>query len=567
MSVPEPLSKLNSSTSDNFDYKPSKVVAIFLIHFDVRRGYQLVWSKQTNNRSPIDLKGLDYKVLPSGIQDHDNSTVFISHSYQDIVYYGLGRFRQNMPSTNEESNQINRDDVKMYSLGILCEPTSNNMWKSNEFISNGWEYISVLDNCLKEFLDGNNYDDYSIFENVLDDITGNHLKVGKPSHNINNHPLGKLPQLFQSVGPLVFLLFKLCLLRKNILIFHQNHSKVDNFSLGAFTFLLSLLSIIPNDIKICSDALLYSQPIYNIGLNDLDSSLLKPRGIIASTNDDILIYQNKLYDYGVFLPSEEYGNSFILKSDTLVNGTKSPIDILHQRTKATIKDYYKFKLIYKQLLTRTRNQVSNASTDDLVSIKTSNSNISSRARGFISNKDDTYLEAEPTWWLDSATCPISWREYIWSAFSWFASAGTVSEDANKLETTDEQPSRPINNEDSSLNDEDSRNRLIQLVEIVGRFHMLTKKWFYLMNEIILEELDLQNHSADTTLPESSDPLLSALDENSKIDIELTYQDIIDMELDPYSEQDLQFVKDFVLLYWGSAVRNVDIGIGLSGICC
>lgn len=569
MTASEPLSKFNSITSDNFEYKPSRVIALFLINFDVRHGYQLIWSKQVRGRQPIDLNGLDYKVLPSGIQEHDNSTVFISHSCDNTVYYGLGRFRQKIIDANNQSSQINRDDVKMYSLGILCESMPNPMWKSNEFINNGWEYINKLDNGLEKFLNGNDYDNFVIFDEVFDNVTSNHLTVGRPNVNINNHLLSKLPLMFQSLGPLVFSLFKQCLLRKRILIFHQNHSKIDNFSLGAFTYLLSLLSTVPNDIKLYSDSLTYSQPLYNIGLNDLNSSLLELPATIATTNDDILMYQKDLYDYALFLPNEEYENSYVLKADTIVNSMKSPLDFLNQRVKATLKDYYKFKLIYKQLLTRTRSHTTNASTDDLVSIKTSNSNVSSRGWGLSSQKDEAYLEAEPSWWLDSATCPISWREYIWSAFSWFASAGTVSEDSNKLETNDDHPSRPINNDESALNEEDSRRKLIQLVEIIGRFHMLSKKWFYLMNEIIREELDEQSQVGESTFIQSdaNGPLLANIDESSKISIELTYQDIIDMELDPYSEQDLQFVKDFVLLYWGSVVTNVEIGIGLSGICC
>lgn len=569
MTASEPLSKFNSITSDNFEYKPSRVIALFLINFDVRRGYQLVWSKQVRGRQPIDLNGLDYKVLPSGIQEHDNSTVFISHSYDNTVYYGLGRFRQKIIDANNQSSQINRDDVKMYSLGILCESMPNPMWKSNEFINNGWEYINKLDNGLEKFLNGNDYDNFAIFDEVFDNVTSNHLTVGRPNVNINNHLLSKLPLMFQSLGPLVFSLFKQCLLRKRILIFHQIHSKIDNFSLGAFTYLLSLLSAVPNDIKLYSDSLTYSQPLYNIGLNDLNSPLLELSATIATTNDDILMYQKDLYDYALFLPNEEYENSYVLKSDTIVNSMKSPLDFLYQRVKATLKDYYKFKLIYKQLLTRTRSHTTNASTDDLVSIKTSNSNVSSRGWGLSSQKDEAYLEAEPSWWLDSATCPISWKEYIWSAFWWFASAGTVSENSNKLENSDDHPSRPINNDESALNEEDSRRKLIQLVEIIGRFHMLSKKWFYLMNEIIREELDEQSQVGESTFIQSdpNGPLLANIDESSKISIELTYQDIIDMELDPYSEQDLQFVKDFVLLYWGSVVTNVEIGIGLSGICC
>lgn len=563
MSTTEPLSRHNSTTSGQLDYKPSKIIAIFLIKFDVKYGYKLVWSKQSDSKASINLDGLDYKVFPSGLQEHESNTVLISHKDGDTIYYGLGRFRQKAINS-DESNQINRDNVHMYSIGILCEPTVNLAWKSNEFLSNGWEHINNLDEALLKFINAGDYNNFTVFEDIFNNVDNNHLRVGNTSGPINNHPLNKLPLMFQSLGPLVFTLYKQALLRKNILIFHQNHSKLDNFSLGSFTYLLSLLSVVPADTERYNDTILYSQPIYSIGLNDLGTSLMASRAAIATTNDDILMYQKGVYDYAVFLPNGEYNNTFILKADTLVNDIKNPLDCMNQRVKATRKDYHKFKLVFKQLSTKNRG---NMSTDDLASIKTTNSNISSRGWGSGLSKDDTFLEGEPSWWLDLATSPISWREYIWSAFSWFASAGTVSEDSNPLETNDEQPTKSLNNECPVLNEEDSKRNLIQLVDIVGQFHKLTKKWFHLINEIVLEETENhQSHALDNNR-EDQDLLLNRENNPDKVNIEMTYQDIIDMELDPYSEQDLHFVKEFILLYWGSSVDSVEIGIGLNGICC
>ena len=95
--------------------------------------------------------------------------------------------------------------------------------------------------------------------------------------------------------------------------------------------------------------------------------------------------------------------------------------------------------------------------------------------------------------------------------------------------------------------------LVDLVNIVGYFHKLTKKWFYMINEAVLEVWDDQASTDDQPL-------------TRRICLELTYQDVVEMELDPYSNADLEFLKQFVLLYW-EVVDSVEIGMGLNSICC
>ena len=82
--------------------------------------------------------------------------------------------------------------------------------------------------------------------------------------------------------------------------------------------------------------------------------------------------------------------------------------------------------------------------------------------------------------------------------------------------------------------------------MVGGFHRLTKKWFYVVEEIVAEAVEEQGEGAT---------------------LRLTHQDVVDMELDPYAEQDVSFIEEFVLLYWGSVVDAVEIGIGFENICC
>lgn len=541
-------------------HQPSKVVAIFLAQFDVHSGYKLVWSKSTLD--DFDFDGLDYKGLPSGIHESTQSTLLISHVLSKL-YYGVSRFRQHILGEPTDSSP-DRENVKMYSLGILCDPKEekdhSKSWKPNEFISNGWEYIDMIDAELEKFIqDDSNFDGLaSLFDEMVSRTSRLSPKNSPLTPNIDNHPLTKLPNLFEMAGPLLFTLYKQSLLRKRILIFNKNlseHASDHYFIVNSFTYLISLLSIIPQNISTISKDeknSSYSQPIYNVGLQDLSSTLFKMKGYVGTTNDEILLYQKDLYDIAVVINGE------VKDELTTIIDAKDvgPSVDVSKRIRATPKDYYKFKLIYKDLFAshsgttpRRFTNHSNLSTDDLNSINTSEDLHSLKVCDLSSFE-------EPSWWLNYSTEPISWRESIWSAFSWFATAGQVE---NVPQSTTPTPSK---REDSGLD-------LLQLINIVGYFHKLTKKWIYLINEIVLEQLEDQRGTGNGV--EGDDDmnasLISSLTSNDKINIELTYQDIVDMELDPYSDQDVEFVKELVLLYWSSLVDNVEIGIGFNGVCC
>lgn len=554
-------STMNSQLLPNL-YSLPTVAAVFLAKFDIKEGYKLVWSKSNN----IDLTGLEYKSFPSGIHEYDSNTVLISQKSDNKTYYGFCRFKQ---INNNGMDEMDRNKIKMYSMGILIEPQegdkSKKYWKPNDFLLVGWEHINTVDDFLKEYLlvkgiGNSNDEDLAKLEQFYSNLTNSNLSLystKSKSLNLENHLLYQLPKLFNILGPLIFPAYKLCLLRKNIVLFNninQLNKSVDFFANGSFTYLLSLLSIIPQDVNTVTNQEknnYYGQPLYQIGLNDV-GSINKDVHFIASTNDEILKYQTDLYDYGI---SIEINNTSLFSSD-------------NQTLRSTLKDYQKFKKIYSRIKNL---PISNSNLfDDTMSITTSNSIFSNIKFGypFISDAEDS--RGEPEWWLNNATSPVSWREYIWSAFSWFASAGSTSNPT----TANESSCR--HNEDELNQSEDiiAKKNLIALINVVGYFHKLTKKWFYLINEIILEELEERKPSVHAPRSdvidnenELNESLISSLTSDTKINIELTYQDITDMELDPYSEQDLDFVKQFVLTYWGGIVNEVDIGIGFQGICC
>lgn len=475
-----------------------RIAALFLIQFNVRTGYELVWSSNT-----LDLTGLDYKLLPSGIHNFNETTVLVSHLNEDKLYYGLGRFRQYTVGGN--NLETSRDDIKMYSLGILCEPVKSD-WKPNEYINNGWEYIDLLDSKLDEFLKKERYNDFSIFEKLSEDFQKNSISN---NININDHLLTRLSDFIHLLGPLVLVVYKQALLRKRILIVNK---EVDYFTVSSFTYLIALLSIIPKQSEINSASVWNSVPIYGIGLPDLQLKLTHIDGFIALTNDEIMVSQKGLYDVAI-----------IIGDDVEVRNSDGG------QIKATHTDYTNFKTIFKELYgPKSAKQVRgitnhlNISTDDL-SLHTTYSISTATNRHPIAI-------SEPSWWLD-ATESRTWSGSFWHAFSWFATAGAA------LDHDHEQT------EVNEISEQSGKVDLIQLVNIVGSFHKRTTKYIYLINEII----DDQSRG------------------EGFIDLELAYLDMVDMELDPYSEQDLKFIRDFILNYWGDKVTGVSVGMGFA--CC
>lgn len=536
--------------------KPPQVVGLFLVKFDMRTGYEMVWSKLKNGYE-VDLSGIEYKVLPSGIHEFREDMILFTHMHDKKIYYGVSKFRQitielenpfdDSNAVEEHVQQIDRSNIYMYSLGCLCAPLAETDWIPDTYISNGFEYIAGLDEYLVEFLnnpDMNNYD-------KLQQIDVDDLPINK-FHN----PIVNLLKFFNYFGPLVFTLYKLCLTRPRIIIFNQG--KDNNFLVETFNYILSILSLIPQKLKInhqntrshLGKDLDFIQPLYNISLNDLESPLLKLSSFIATTNDDILMYQ-PIYDYAIIL---NHSNPCpIIRSFKDINAHNHPL-------KSTYNDYTKFKIVYQQLIDKSDNVPHNKSVDNL-SINTSNSFLSN-FKFFGSNlgASTAVIKYEPNWWLKDSTYPISWTQYIWSAFSWFASAGQYSDLDQQSSPSGPTNGPHYNNSNGGNSKSGSSSNLLavprpqsrnsgqlqesnsedyfQYVEIIGYFHKLTKKWVYLVNEILLE----QNSNK----------------------IELTYQDLIDLELDPYNKDDHAFLTQFIHTFWD--IESVQISSGLNFFC-
>ncbi|KAI3402587.2 hypothetical protein KGF56_004679 [Candida oxycetoniae] len=566
----------------------------------MKSGYKLQWVKFYSSEFAID--GVEYKSLPSGIHDSASATVFISHKSGKEMYYGVCCFIQ---FTLEDNNNDSRQNLKMFSLGVLCKPKPSE-WKPNEFINLGWEYIPDLREVLEDLktkikanpteqVDLNAYfTTSSVFEKVSAKLA-NPKSSTMDKNNNQHHLLLQLPKMFQILGPLVFVIFKQSLLRKNIMIFNELHmnaihqgdenengtennnnnegeeeytrdSSYNYELLTSFSYLLTVLSVVPNNIKLSERILQSQQPLYSVGLNELSSGEVfgdRVNGYIGVTSDEIL-KTHSIYDVGV-----EIGNTVKVFTN---EHDHSKQQSFHQ-LKATIRDYHKFQRLYSNSFLKNLNltHLANVSTDDLIRVASNDAasilhrETETRSKSSFTpsplrktvtdlSSPSSQLENEPAWWKLEAVEPLSWTESIWSAFSWFASAG------QQLDTTEEEPNAQATSTKTTASLHQKVD-VIDLLKIVGYFHKFTYKWFNYIDELIIDAI--QQEQAHFETEEDQTLVRQEIIET----LHISYQDMLEIELDPYSAQDISFIKEFVLLYYGDKVERVSVGYNLSSICC
>ncbi|CAI4044863.1 hypothetical protein SKDZ_11G1600 [Saccharomyces kudriavzevii ZP591] len=105
------------------------IACIFLSKFDMKRGNIVIWSKSINDVT-FDLTNIEFKSMPAGIHEQTDDIVnFVvprgsgaGDNAKDAVYdYGIAYFKQNSFDIIENDNQVDRSKVQMFSLGIIID--------------------------------------------------------------------------------------------------------------------------------------------------------------------------------------------------------------------------------------------------------------------------------------------------------------------------------------------------------------------------------------------------------------------------------------------------------------
>ena len=310
---------------------------MFLCQFDVRKGNTQVWSKKSPDAPDISLENVEFKSIPSGIHEFEKdliSFVIPKGDNLDEVYYGIAFFQQNGQALSGSGDQIDRSEVQMYSLGIIVDANFRYQgvskskfydWKPNQFIS-ATEYADDLQELLSHWLKkANHAHDFSLFESYFDSnsvraesgtlsspvLQRSWQNAGKFTSNNtlqekHPHMLESLSQWLNFLGPLIFPLWKACILRQRVLIITGKGVSFEKSN--SLVYCLSILSIMPHAISNETDNNPL-QPLYCVGIMDIDilthnvSKALATTeesynvpGYIACTADEILQDHRELYD-------------------------------------------------------------------------------------------------------------------------------------------------------------------------------------------------------------------------------------------------------------------------------
>lgn len=279
------------------------VIATFLVKFDMKLGNTIIWSNNIENF--ID-QGLEYKSMPSGIHDQSNDTIIftVRNHVSKELQYGLSSFQQNsfdLLKDNEISSNhhLNRKIVKMYSFGVIFNISSLN---DTDFL---FHYKQRLNHLLDLWLRQDNLNDFTILQSLKQDdkIDINNKSKLNWNHNIFNW--------CERFGPLLFPIWKSCLLNHRILIL--NSSSYSIWELNSLCFLIQSLSSSSKSKNLIN--------LGTIGISDLDHMNDSP--YIACTNDSLLEYKTEIYDILIKL---DENNHFTIYNNQSIQIKATPND-------------------------------------------------------------------------------------------------------------------------------------------------------------------------------------------------------------------------------------------------
>ncbi|KAK3692446.1 hypothetical protein B0T22DRAFT_13986 [Podospora appendiculata] len=315
------------------------ISALFLIDFDVKAGYTIVWKRAVPG---LDLEGIvEYKSLPSGLHTVKEDLIYFTH---EGGYAGLSAF------VNERTDDVEMRHARMIAVGVLVPLSYGRLGRSWRH-AEGLKYMAsklaadrMQTQLLEQYWEKNGAHDPSapplfketpILSPSVSFRTGprpakDHSRnrsasdgtaLIPPGHRLSPyHPAWSLTSLLDTFGPLIFPIHRAALLRKRILI--STHAPVHEAC--NFVYDISVISNIP--LSVCdvvepSVSVQRLRPLFNIGVHDISyllehqAAMKRPAsrdsnpdnddastGWVACTTDSILAIKDNLWDMLITLP-------------------------------------------------------------------------------------------------------------------------------------------------------------------------------------------------------------------------------------------------------------------------
>ena len=350
------------------------------------------------------------------------------------------------------------------------------------------------------------------------------------------HPANSISLLLDTLGPLVFPLYRQALLRRRILILRKPPLQ----PLCDFVYLLSILSGIPavifDDLPTDPPIL---DPLFNIGISDILSlETSHPQSYIACTSDDLLATKPHLFDIKVEFAPPHISHTW----PNLTTNTGNPL-------KATHRDLRH----YKALRARIHALYEPAILDGASSASSSS--------GEDDTPDTSLLPHQPAaiavdWHVpDEASIaePLPWAAIAYDSFIWWASAGERDVDFQEERDFDHEvldaafaprPFSPLRSRGYR------RSGSASAVEGAEGFEMSVVAYFQRLTACALERVG-------EIVPESMDG------ERAGEKGWVMKEDLVKMGLDVWSASDREFVQELARVYFGAEVEVQ----GKSVVCC
>jgi len=328
------------------------ISALFLIDFDVKAGYTIVWKRAVPG---VELEGVvEYRSLPSGLHTVTEDLVYFVH---DTVHAGLSAF------VNERTEEEATRHARMIAVGVLVPLSYGRLGRA-------WRHAPALKelaralagdgkktHLLEQYWDQNGASETSVPQplkpvgetpvssparsfkssrpgprgHTRNRSASDGAALIPPGHRLSPyHPAWSLTSLLDTFGPLIFPIHRAALLRKRILI--STHAPVQEPC--NFVYDISVLSNIP--LSVCdvvdpSAPVVRLRPLFNIGVHDIsyllehqaamrqrnspgnsgrgrndeDSAIAdeSASGWVACTTDSILAMKESLWDMLITMPA------------------------------------------------------------------------------------------------------------------------------------------------------------------------------------------------------------------------------------------------------------------------
>ncbi|KAK1579443.1 uncharacterized protein LY79DRAFT_672478 [Colletotrichum navitas] len=590
------------------------IAALFLIDFDVKAGYTIVWKQAVPG---IELEGLvEYKSLPSGLHTVPDDLIYFVH---DGEHAGLSAFI-NTPCDEEEARH-----ARMIAVGVLVPLSYGRLgraWRHAEglkgiasklaenrkntgLLDEYWEKNKAKGGAEQE-RPAMDSPSISFSAQAAQPRTAHHSRNRSASdgasllpygHRLSPyHPAWSLTTLLDTFGPLIFPIHRAALLRKRILI--SCHAPVREIC--NFVYNISVLSNIPHTVTELLAPTSSSQrlrPLFTIGVHDIpflmeDFEASKRRkaggndhfadesgsGWIACTTDSILAMKDTLWDMLITMPPPYAPNAKEKVWPTVECPRGVPV-------KATQRDLRRFRALKSGLVRLT------ATTPKPMAAESPRPDTSTGLKLTTGVSPTPRLENGET--LDKIVEPPSWTALAYNGFMWWASAGEQARSEEQEEAAHDaalladlgltphtpsmskppksRSSAPSGMADSigsitsrpavGPDDDEARTELA----IIAYFHRLTAQMLTAMGDLVERSSDRYEDDDDEGGQDSNYVPLRSESEPERSTVRVGSDTLESMGLDVWDAHDAEFVKELMAKYFDRRPYIEGKGVEVCGV--